>query len=203
MKLPAPILLISVIATASAAAQTPAPLTVPRALIDQRELDAAAEPPTSSLRPVGTPPATQMLLYALSMIGVKYKFGGSSKESGFDCSGFVQHVFEVAAAIDLPHNAGAMSKFGSKVVQSTLAPGDLLFFNTLGRQFSHVGIYLGDGRFVHAPSRQKSVEIDDMNDGYWKRRFNGARRLLESAPGGSELADAFAALPSIKLPAAK
>ena len=126
-------------------------------------------------------------MYAMSLIGIKYRYGGSSIDSGFDCSGFVRHVFATAAATELPRSARDMSKVGDEVLLSNLAPGDLVFYNTLGRRFSHVGIYIGDGRFVHSPSKRKSVEIVNMNDNYWKRRFNGARRLL--ADEGGNVAD--------------
>ena len=119
-----------------------------------------------------------MLIHAISLIGVKYKFGGSSAQSGFDCSGFVRHVFAESVALELPRSSYAMGREGRSVTAEDLRAGDLVFYNTLHRAFSHVGIYLGEGRFVHAPSRGKSVEIVDMSDSYWKKRFNGARRLL-------------------------
>lgn len=114
---------------------------------------------------------------ALSMIGVQYQFGGSTLERGFDCSGFVRFVFGEALAMELPRSSYEMSRLGREVELETLMPGDLLFYNTLKRRFSHVAIYLGDGRFVHAPSPGKQVEIASMADRYWVRRFNGARRL--------------------------
>lgn len=119
-----------------------------------------------------------LLIHAISLIGVKYKYGGSSADAGFDCSGFVRHVFAESAGIELPRNSYAMGKLGESVAKDDLRPGDLVFYNTLRRSFSHVGVYLGEGRFVHAPSRGKSVEIVDMSDQYWKQRFNGARRLI-------------------------
>ena len=119
-----------------------------------------------------------MLIHAISLIGVRYKFGGSSAQFGFDCSGFVRHVFDESVSLELPRSSYAMGKLGLPVEKDDLRPGDLVFYNTLFRTFSHVGIYLSEGRFVHAPSRGKSVEIVDMSDNYWKKRFNGARRLL-------------------------
>ncbi len=118
-----------------------------------------------------------LLIHAISLIGVKYKFGGSSAESGFDCSGFVRHVFAESMTLDLPRSSYAIAKLGTSVNKDDLQPGDLVFFNTRRRAFSHVGIYLGEGRFVHAPSRGKSVEIVDSADPYWRKRFNGARRV--------------------------
>lgn len=120
-----------------------------------------------------------LLIHAISMVGVKYKYGGNSAESGFDCSGFVRHVFAESIAMELPRSAYAMGKLGATVQRDNLQPGDLVFHNTLHRAFSHVGIYLGEGRFVHAPSRGKSVEIVDMSDSYWKKHYSGARRLVE------------------------
>ncbi len=131
--------------------------------------------------PLPAQQAADLLIHALSMIGVKYKWGGSSVENGFDCSGFVRHVFQEATGLDLPRNSAGISKLGDTVDPASLVPGDLVFFNTLRRRFSHVAIYIGEGRFVHAPRRGKSVEIADMNDSYWKKRFNGAKRLLQAS----------------------
>lgn len=127
-----------------------------------------------------TPQSIQeLLLYALSLNGSQYKFGGRSADAGFDCSGFVSHVFHKAAGLVLPHNTKAISKDGERVSKSELRPGDLVFFNTLRRAFSHVGIYLGDNRFIHASSSASGdVMISDMSQSYWASRFNGARRLL-------------------------
>jgi cell wall-associated NlpC family hydrolase len=112
------------------------------------------------------------------MVGVKYKFGGNAEQSGFDCSGFVRYVFSESIPLELPRSSYAMGKLGKAVKSDDLQAGDLVFYNTLQRAFSHVGIYLGEGRFIHSPSRGKSVEIVDMSDRYWKKRFNGARRLV-------------------------
>ena len=119
-----------------------------------------------------------LLIQAISLIGVQYKFGGDSAQSGFDCSGFVRHVFAQSLALQLPRSSYLIAKQGVKVAKDELQPGDLVFYNTLRRNFSHVGIYLGEDRFVHSPSRGKRVEIVDMNDSYWKKRFNGARRFV-------------------------
>ncbi len=114
---------------------------------------------------------------ALSFIGVRYKWGGDSPDSGFDCSGLIRYVYAQVTGQPLPHNAKEMSQVGDTIDRAELQPGDLVFFNTLRRPFSHVGIYLGDSRFVHAPSRGGHVEISDMKNRYWKSRYNGARRL--------------------------
>ena len=118
-----------------------------------------------------------MLGEALSMIGVPYKRGGSSPERGFDCSGFVSHVYERSLGLILPHNAKAMSNEGEKIDKQELQPGDLVFFNTMRRAFSHVGIYVGDGLFVHSPRSGGKVRVEELNDTYWRKRYNGARRV--------------------------
>jgi len=118
-----------------------------------------------------------VLMSALSLSGTPYKFGGNSPDTGFDCSGFVRYVFGEAANLALPHGARAISQLGKTISIDQLQPGDLVFFNTLKHAFSHVGIYLGDGRFIHAPSAGGNVSVVSMNDAYWVKRFNGARRL--------------------------
>ncbi len=118
-----------------------------------------------------------VLLSALSLSGTPYKFGGNSPDSGFDCSGFVRYVFSQAANLTLPHGARAISQLGKSIPVDQLQPGDLVFFNTLKKAFSHVGIYIGEGRFIHAPSSGGGVHIVSMNEAYWAKRFNGARRL--------------------------
>jgi cell wall-associated NlpC family hydrolase len=114
---------------------------------------------------------------ALDFIGLRYKRGGSSPETGFDCSGFVRYVYNETLGLVLPHNAKAIAQEGERVEKSELKPGDLVFFNTMRRAFSHVGIYLGDNLFVHAPRSGARVRIEDMTDRYWSRRYNGARRI--------------------------
>jgi cell wall-associated NlpC family hydrolase len=122
-----------------------------------------------------------VLISALSLSGTPYKFGGISPETGFDCSGFVRYVFNQAANLTLPHGARAISQIGKSIPVDQLQPGDLVFFNTLKKAFSHVGIYIGDGRFIHAPSSGGGVHVVSMNDAYWAKRFDGARRLDQQA----------------------
>jgi cell wall-associated NlpC family hydrolase len=122
----------------------------------------------------------EALLQTLLALGVDYRYGGGSPESGLDCSGLVAHVFREAYGIQLPHNARAQSEFGVRVSLSELRAGDLVFYNTLNRPYSHVGIYLGDGRFVHAPKTGAQVRVEPINGSYWMRRFDGARRIRPS-----------------------
>jgi cell wall-associated NlpC family hydrolase len=122
--------------------------------------------------------AGELVIHALSLIGVKYKWGGNDPQAGLDCSGLVSHVFSEVTGMVLPRDSRSMSKVGAAVDKAELQPGDLVFFNTLRKPFSHVGIYIGEDRFVHAPRRGREVEVSELRDGYWKKRFNGARRLL-------------------------
>ena len=137
-------------------------------------------------------PAQQLLLQAMSLIGVKYKWGGKTPESGLDCSGFVRYVFQNSLNITLPHNALAMSQSGKDVDRTELKPGDLVFFNTLRRRFSHVGIYLGDNRFVHSPRTGRDIEVANMNESYWTSRFDGARRVADMSGEAPTLASLLA-----------
>lgn len=121
--------------------------------------------------------AQDVLISALSLTGIKYKYGGSSPETGFDCSGFVRYVFQQAASLTLPHEARALSRLGEAVPIDQLQPGDLVFFKTLKSAFSHVGIYLGNKRFIHAPSSGGGIHVVNMDDAYWAKRFSGARRI--------------------------
>lgn len=122
--------------------------------------------------------AQSTLGYALGLVGVNYKSGGTSPETGFDCSGFVSYVYRQASNMILPHNAKAISMFGRKIAITELRPGDLVFYNTMRHTYSHVGIYLGDSKFVHSSVTGRGVEVVDMKDRYWAKRFNGARRML-------------------------
>lgn len=120
----------------------------------------------------------ELVLSALSLLGVRYKSGGDSPDTGFDCSGLVNHVFQSAIGLKLPRSAAEISRLGSPIEEQELQPGDLVFYNTMRRDYSHVGIYLGDKRFIHAPASGGLVRIEDMEERYWRTRFNGARRIL-------------------------
>lgn len=116
---------------------------------------------------------------ALDLLGIRYRRGGTLPETGFDCSGFVGYVFREGLGMVLPRTSREISKSGDAVKRSELQPGDLVFFNTMRRAFSHVGIYLGDHRFVHAPASGGEVRVEDMRTSYWGKRFSGARRVSE------------------------
>lgn len=118
-----------------------------------------------------------LLFYALSLTGTPYKFGGSSPLTGFDCSGFVRHVFHETLGVQLPRSSKAINTLGTPVSVQDLRPGDLVFYNTMRHAFSHVGIYLGDHRFVHAPSSGGGIRIESTTEPYWTKRFDGARRI--------------------------
>jgi cell wall-associated NlpC family hydrolase len=117
------------------------------------------------------------LIHALQALGVPYRYGGRSPETGFDCSGLIAHVFERAWGIALPASTAALRKVGTAVKAKELQPGDLVFYNTRNRPYSHVGIYLGEGRFVHAPRSGAHVRVESVETRYWRARFNGGRRL--------------------------
>lgn len=119
----------------------------------------------------------EALLQALLALDVDYRYGGGSPNQGFDCSGLVAYVFEQAYGIRLPHNTRAQSELGTPVAPGDLEPGDLVFYDTLGRPYTHVGIYLGDGRFVHAPKTGARVRVENVRARYWASRFSGARRI--------------------------
>jgi cell wall-associated NlpC family hydrolase len=133
-----------------------------------------------------TEPNQEIPIYALSLVGTPYRYGGNDPETGVDCSGLVGHVFREAAGIRLPRSSEEISRHESMQEISELQPGDLVFFNTLNRPFSHVGVYIGESRFVHASSSQtRIVMVSDMTQPYWSQRFEGARRL--NAPQAKSL----------------
>jgi len=124
-------------------------------------------------------PTVDIPMYAVSLVGTPYRLGGSDPQQGLDCSGFVNHVFRQTAGLQLPRDSQAISQVGLELDPAELQPGDLVFFNTLDRPFSHVGIYLGDNRFVHAASsRSGGVMLSSLSDRYWSLRFEGARRVM-------------------------
>ncbi|WP_407941667.1 C40 family peptidase [Noviherbaspirillum galbum] len=125
--------------------------------------------------------ASDLAVRAMDMLGIRYKYGGNGPETGLDCSGLVRYVFKEAWNRDLPRTSREISQVGQKVELKDLRPGDLVFYNTLRRSFSHVGIYLGDNKFIHSPSAGGEVRIESMDVSYWRNRFNGARRIDDPA----------------------
>lgn len=131
--------------------------------------------PPSHARTAGV--AVELAVSALALVGSPYRYGGDDPVRGFDCSGLVRYVAGSVLGVTLPRQAEAISRGGVEVDRKRMQSGDLVFFNTLGRAFSHVGIYLGDGQFVHAPARRGQVRIERLSQPYWQARFDGARRL--------------------------
>ena len=123
---------------------------------------------------------SDIVVRALTLIDTPYRYGGSTPASGFDCSGLVRYVFQSVGALTLPRRSEDIGKLGESITRSQLEPGDLVFFDTLSRAYSHVAIYIGDGRFLHAPARGGRVRIEALDDRYWRTRFNGARRFIDA-----------------------
>ena len=124
-----------------------------------------------------TEKASDLVVTALSFLGVPYRWGGNTVATGFDCSGFVRAIYEQTAGLLLPRRSDEQAAATQTIDQSELEPGDLVFFNTARRAFSHVGIYMGDGKFIHAPRTGAVVRVEDMTGSYWRARFDGARRV--------------------------
>jgi cell wall-associated NlpC family hydrolase len=194
-------LLLSLVASMAAAAPDETTDAVMKLLADKGLVgDPAA---TSVSAPLAEPGllsqvhdrASDMVFAAMNFIGVRYRRGGASAETGFDCSGFTRHVFEMSVGLVLPHSADAQATAPGLVAvkREDLKPGDLVFFNTLKRTFSHVGIYIGDNRFIHAPRTGKQVRTEDMSFAYWARRFTGARRIETAAQPSEQAAAPVAA----------
>lgn len=122
--------------------------------------------------------ASELVVTAMGFLGVPYRPGGSSVDTGFDCSGFVQAMYQSTVGLVLPRRADEQAAATRSIDSKDLQPGDLVFFNTLERTFSHVGIYIGDGKFIHSPKPGAQVRVENMGVAYWKRRFDGARRVL-------------------------
>jgi cell wall-associated NlpC family hydrolase len=125
--------------------------------------------------------ASELVVNAMGFMGVPYKRGGNSAESGFDCSGFVRAMYQQTVGLVLPRKAEQQAAATEKIEKRDLVPGDLVFFNTMRRTFSHVGIYIGDGKFIHSPKPGAEVRVENMGESYWSRRFDGARRVSPEA----------------------
>ena len=118
---------------------------------------------------------------AIGLVGVPYRYGGNTPAGGFDCSGLIVYVFNKSSGIKLPRTIQQMSNVGKGIGQQAPAPGDLVFFNTTGERYSHAGIYVGKGRFVHAPSAGGTVRLDRIDTPYWSSRYTEARRVASAA----------------------
>jgi cell wall-associated NlpC family hydrolase len=126
--------------------------------------------------------ASELVVNAMGFLGVPYRRGGNNAETGFDCSGFVRAMYEQTIGLMLPRRANEQAAATQKIEKNDLQPGDLVFFNTMRRAFSHVGIYVGEGKFIHSPKPGAEVRVEDMRIGYWERRFDGARRVPGAEP---------------------
>lgn len=147
--------------------------------------------PMSSSAPAPTPSASrnwfalqqpddaqEIVLYALGLLDTGYRFGGKNPAAGLDCSGMVSYIVEQVSGRKLPYNAAGIAEHTRPISAHAIRPGDLVFFNTLGRSYSHMGIYLGEGKFIHAPNSKGKVRVDRMDNRYFAERFEGARTLL-------------------------
>lgn len=168
----------------SAAYATPDADPVTRLLAEKGLLGAPAEP---GLVQRARDKASDMVIAAMNFLGVRYRRGGNSADDGFDCSGFTRHIFETSLGFGLPRRVDEQASAPGlvKVKREELKPGDLVFFNTLRRTFSHVGIYVGEGKFIHSPRTGSAVRIEDMRFAYWNKRFTGARRAEPLAPAAA------------------
>ena len=129
--------------------------------------------------------ASDLVMSAMGFLGVPYRYGGDSADTGFDCSGLVRTVYEKTVGKVLPRRADQQAAVTEVIDRTDLKPGDLVFFNTMKRTFSHVGIYVGEGKFIHAPRTGGAVRVEDMRVADWRARFNGARRVALPAADAS------------------
>ena len=137
--------------------------------------------------------ASHLVENAMGFLGVRYRRGGNSEETGFDCSGFVRATYEQTIGLLLPRKAEQQAAATQKIDRTELKPGDLVFFNTMRRAFSHVGIYVGDDKFIHAPRPGATVRVENMGMSYWSRRFDGARRVTSGGDNASNGSSALTA----------
>lgn len=127
--------------------------------------------------------ADELIGSAMGLLGIAYRYGGTSVATGFDCSGFMQHIFRRAMGINLPRTSAEQARMGFPVSRSELQPGDMVFFRTLGgSRISHVGLYIGNDRFIHAPRTGKNIEITSLSHKYWSSKYAFARRVKKNDP---------------------
>ena len=167
-----PVLAICLLLATSVSAAPPRPDDMDKLLMERGLLQRFSEVGHS----VGNK-ASEMVVSAMGFLGVPYKRGGTTLDTGFDCSGFVRAMVQQTVGRLLPRTAGEQAAATQVIDKNELQPGDLVFFNTLRRAFSHVGIYVGDNKFIHSPKPGAEIRVEDMRVGYWQTRFNGARRV--------------------------
>jgi cell wall-associated NlpC family hydrolase len=176
--------LVLLVAAAGVHAAPPAEDELARFLVDQRLVDRLEEVRVTVTDRMASGAsqvaqrASDLVVTAMGFLGVPYRRGGNSVESGFDCSGFVKAMFEQTVGLILPRRADEQAAATQRIDKRELQPGDLVFFNTMRRAFSHVGIYIGDNKFIHSPRPGAQVRVEDMGISYWTTRFDGARRVL-------------------------
>lgn len=133
--------------------------------------------------PTDIPPRAQraadVVMMALSLRNTSYRYGGKNPKGGIDCSGLVTYVFKKAIGLQLSGNAATLARQGREVTRDQMRSGDLVFFNTRGYPFSHVGIYIGNGEFIHAPNSRGVVRVEKLTHPYYAARFETARTLLD------------------------
>lgn len=139
-------------------------------------LTACTSTPTRD-NPAAAERMNELVLYAMSLADTPYRYGGNNASTGFDCSGYVRHVYAHELGVDLPRTSQQISRVGKPLHPDELRPGDLVFYNTLNTPYSHVGLYIGDGKFVHSPRSGSRIRVERMSLDYWQSRYNGARRV--------------------------
>ncbi|MFZ2289518.1 MAG: C40 family peptidase [Halopseudomonas yangmingensis] len=137
--------------------------------------------PTPVVVPQASPVHNDVLFKAFGLVGTPYRYGGSSPETGFDCSGLIHYVYREAAGLQLPRTTSGLQAMQAKAPsRNALRPGDLVLFSTSGKRgVDHAGIYVGEGRFLHAPSTGGRVRLDELQASYWQRSYQGARRVID------------------------
>ena len=171
------LLSLSVAAYAQTAVSGEAPTDVPHDAMAELLASKGLVQRLDGMRQQMSLAASDLVVTAMGFLGVPYRRGGNSVETGFDCSGFVRAMYEQTVGLVLPRRAAEQAQATQMIAREDLKPGDLVFFNTMRRAFSHVGIYVGDGKFIHSPRSGAQVRVEDMRTAYWHTRFNGARRV--------------------------
>ncbi len=170
------VLLLSACALGHAAPQEPDYVAMD-ALLAEKGLMSRLGTQLQAARDSVSERASGLVINAMGFLGVPYRYGGNDMNSGVDCSGFVRAVYEQSVGKILPRRSAEQAAATEAIDRSELKPGDLVFFNTMKRAFSHVGIYVGEGKFIHSPRTGGHVRVEDMRAAYWDTRFNGARRV--------------------------